>query len=288
MDRLQLAIKKAREERQSGGIRPDAKAQSVVGSGADEVAVRAPATTPVQQENADQWLSFKPMDINKSLLHRNRIMTYEGGTEAAPFDMLRTKMLQQMQKNNWRRVAIVSPDSGCGKSTVAASLAFSFARQKDIRSVVMDLDLRRVGLANYLQQKCSHGMGDVLESRVRFEDHALRSGENLLFGLNDGPARNSSEILQSRRTVEVLEEIENRLHPDIVMFDVPPLMASDDSHGFLKNVDCALLVIAAEKTTFEQVDVAERQLADLTNVLGIVLNKCRYTGGAYGYEYGYY
>ena len=33
---------------------------------------------------------------------------------------------------------------------------------------------------------------------------------------------------------------------------------------------------------------AERQVAEITNVMGIVLNKCRYFDGAYGYEYGYH
>ena len=38
----------------------------------------------------------------------------------------------------------------------------------------------------------------------------------------------------------------------------------------------------------DRIDVAERQLSELTNVLGIVLNQCRYTGGAHGYENEYY
>ena len=73
-----------------------------------------------------------------------------------------------------------------------------------------------------------------------------------------------------------------------MLFDTPPLMASDDSHGFLKNVDCALLLAAAEETSIDHIDVAERQLAELTNVMGIVLTKCRYISGAFGNEYGSY
>jgi Mrp family chromosome partitioning ATPase len=73
-----------------------------------------------------------------------------------------------------------------------------------------------------------------------------------------------------------------------MLFDMPPLMANDDSHGFLRSVDCALLVVVAEKTPMEQIDVAERQLSELTNVMGIILNRCRYTTGAHGYENEYY
>ena len=89
-------------------------------------------------------------------------------------------------------------------------------------------------------------------------------------------------------SASVLAEIESNYQPDIVLIDTPPLMANDDSHGLLEMVDCALLVVAAERTPMERVDVAERQLSELTNVMGIVLNRCRYTRGAHGYENDYY
>ena len=57
--------------------------------------------------------------------------------------------------------------------------------------------------------------------------------------------------------------------------------------GFLKNADCALFLIEAERTTLDQIDSAERQLAELTAVMGVVLNKCRHGDAAYGYGYGY-
>ena len=37
-----------------------------------------------------------------------------------------------------------------------------------------------------------------------------------------------------------------------------------------------------------QIDTAERHVAELTNVMGIVLNKCRYATGTYGHDYDYY
>ena len=147
--------------------------------------------------------------------------------------MLRTRILQHARANGWRRVALVSPDSACGKSTVAANLAFSFGRQSDLRTVVLDLDLRSLGLARLLGQECRHGMGDVLRGRVAFCDHAHRLGDNVALGLNDGPADTPAEILQSRKAGEVLDGIGAELRPHIMLFDMPPLMASDDSFGFL-------------------------------------------------------
>jgi BioD-like phosphotransacetylase family protein len=66
------------------------------------------------------------------------------------------------------------------------------------------------------------------------------------------------------------------------------MLASDDNVGFLGNVDCALLIAAAESTTLSNIDLCEKELAQLTNVLGVVLNKCRYPDDSVGYAYGSY
>jgi len=126
-----------------------------------------------------------------------------------------------------------------------------------------------------------------MQGDIKFSDHGLRFGNNVAFGLNNGPISNSSEILQSAKAQECLAEIDARYNPDITLFDLPPLLGADDTFGFLKNVDCALLVAEADKTTIAQIDVAERQLAELTNVLGVILNKSRYMSKDVGYEYNY-
>lgn len=277
MDRLQQAIQKARAERENR-----------------QTSVPVPGQNPHDEQSVGSsdalnlWQDLPEIQINPKLVSRNRLLSYEGGPEASPYDMLRTKMLQQILTNGWRRVALTSPYSGCGKSTTAANLAFSLGRQEDLRTIVIDFDLRRRGLAQILTQSGSHNMADVIKDKVPFHKHALRHGNNVIFGLNYTSTRKPAEILQSRRAIEMLEQLEAEYEPDIILFDTPPLMASDDSHGFLRNVDCALLLAAAEETNIDHIDLAERQLAELTNVMGIVLNKCRYISGAFGYEYGSY
>jgi Mrp family chromosome partitioning ATPase len=72
-----------------------------------------------------------------------------------------------------------------------------------------------------------------------------------------------------------------------MLFDMPPLLVNDDTIGFLRHVDCAMVVAAAEHTSVKEIDECERELASHTNVLGVVLNKCRFTGRKYGYDYYY-
>lgn len=280
MERLQAAIEKARAQR--GDPTPAAPRPQPTPA----TVARARSAAP---DGQNSWEALGEIKLLKKHLHRNRIVTFEGGPDSAAYDMLRTRMVQQAKLNGWRRIAIVSPHSNCGKSTITANLAFSLTRQRDLRIMALDFDLRRSGLTKILGQDCPYGMAQVLEGSVNFSDHGLRYGNNLAFGLNSGPkVINPSELLQSPQTKEVLDEIDATYAPDVMLFDMPPLLASDDNFGFLQNVDCALILAAAEKTTMTQIDVSERHVAELTNVMGIVLNKCRYMNGAHGYEYNYY
>lgn len=280
MERLQAAIEKARAQRND--TRP-AVPRTEAG---------APHSPAIYQNDssvlASNWQAFRQLDTAVPAFRDKHMAAFAGGSEAAAFDMLRTRVIQQARSHNWRRIAVVSPQAGCGKTTTTANLAFSLSRNSDMRTMVFDFDMRRATLARMLGQKPDHTMADVLEGRVNFADHGLRHGSTLAFGLNSGPVQNSSELLQSNRTTAMLDEIDATWQPDLVLFDMPPLMATDDSFAFLKNVDCALLIVAAEETPMNQIDVAERQIAELTQVMGVVLNKCRMMGSAYGYDYSAY
>lgn len=278
MERLQAAIEKARKQRGE----PTSHKKTRLTKTKHKSSSAAPGNLPL-------WESLPDANFRREKMHRNRILAFEGGQDSAPFDMLRTRMLQQAKQNGWKRIALVSPHSNCGKSTMAANLGFSLARQRDTYSIVLDFDLRRAGLTKLLDQHNTFGMADVMTREADFPDATRRYGPNVAFGLNTGSkVKDPSEILQSPQTTEVLAEISAAYEPDIMLFDMPPLMASDDNFGFLENVDCALILVAAEKTPMSQIDVAERHVAELTNVMGIILNKCRYPSKAHGYEYDYY
>lgn len=272
MEKLQAAIEKARKQRETAGP------------------AHTRATTAKKAKRAadiDLWSNLKPLEIDEKLIQKNRLVSFSGAKVAGSYDMLRTRILQQARANDWKRVAIISPHSGCGKTTTAANLIASFSRQSDLRILVLDLDMRRPGLARALGWSASHTMGDVLQGKVNFAEAGCRYDANVAIGMNKGPEQKASEILQSQQAAEVLDQIESDYAPDITLCEMPPLIGTDDNIGFLKNVDCALLLAEAEKTTIDQIDVAERQLAELTNVMGVVLNKSQYASSTYGYGYGY-
>ena len=52
--------------------------------------------------------------------------------------------------------------------------------------------------------------------------------------------------------------------------------AGPDALAYLDQVDCALMVAAAEETTATEIEKCGADLGKRTKVLGVVLNKCRY------------
>ena len=268
MEKLQAAIKKARERRQT-----EAPAQ-----------LRARVAAAVAPEY-DLWDALPPIEVSERKLVRSRIFTQEKGREAAYYDKLRTKIIQQCKDNGWKRVLITSATAGCGKTTTTCNLAASFTRQRDRRLLVHELDMRRPTMASIFGHKASAGLGDVLDGTATFEDVAVRLAENVVLAMNNGPHPNPSQILLRDSTPAALDEIDARYRPDVTLIDSPPLLATDDTMSLLKFVDCALIIAAAEKTTTSEVDNVEKEIAEQTNVLGVVLNRCNYMDDEYGYNY---
>lgn len=271
MEKIQNAIAKARAERTGPALRQAADGQ--------QTAVASPAN------QAAAWQALTPVDPDPARMRDNRIVAFSGGHEAVSFDVMRTKLLQQMRANGWKRVAITSPSPSCGKSTVALNLAFSLARQAELRTVLAELDLRRPSLAAMLGIKGRTGFAAVLQGRADFADAALRYGDGLALTVNEAPVRNPAELLHGSAVATALAKIEADYAPDLMLFDMPPMLVSDDAMAFMGHVDAVLLIAAAEATTIKEVDACERELASQTNVMGVVLNKCRYMGPEYGYSY---
>jgi Mrp family chromosome partitioning ATPase len=281
MERLQAALEKARAQRE-GRDEPAARAN-----------VRSPAPAapapdrakPSAATTSGAWDDIPMGQWDRAHLARNRVVAFGGGVEANAVDMLRTRVVQLMRQNGWKRVAVTSPDKSAGKSTTCCNLLASLSRQTDRRTILLDLDLRRPALANILGHKGDVSFSSVLSGEVPFDKQAVRFSEMSAVAMNYRAERNPTELLLSDKTATVLAQIEKTYQPDIMIFDMPPMLVTDDTLAFLKNVDCAIVVAGAESTTIDQIDLCEKEIAAQTNVLGVVLNKCRHMEQGYGYDY---
>ncbi len=269
MEKLQDALQRAREQR--GVVAP-----SSIGPGGRR---RRGWSGAVVDQFWDELPGFVP---NPKHLLSNRIVAHEAlHDEAGAFDTLGTRIILHMRKNNWRRLAITSPTPGCGKTLVASNLAIGFTRQPEIRTVLVEMDLKTPSAAALMGAKPASDVTRMLSGAVPFEEQALRVGKNVALCLSSHTATDPNQYLLSSKTRAAVQDIENRYRPDLVMFDLPPILTSSNTSAFLESVDCALVVAQASKSTVAQIDKCEREIAEHTNVLGVVLNQCKYNDAAH-------
>jgi Mrp family chromosome partitioning ATPase len=82
---------------------------------------------------------------------------------------------------------------------------------------------------------------------------------------------NSSELLASRSMSALMLQLKSLYRSSIVIFDIPPLLPSDDAISVLPHIDCGLFVIALGITTLSEVKTCQKYL-EATEVLRIVVN----------------
>jgi protein-tyrosine kinase len=294
MEKIQSAIAKARANRSAA---QGAQASSAVPVGppsaptaqhSTRVASRLLPNTPDQAKAfalAERWRAFPTLSVSPLLLERNHVVTFSGGENSVQFDVMRTRLLQVMRANGWKRVAITSPGPACGKSTLALNLAFSLGRQPAVSTLLLDMDLRRPSLARMLGLRERHHFARVLDGIEPLDQNALRHGDNLVIATQSGSERRPAELMQSPTTTAVLDAIEAKYEPSVILCDLPPVFVSDDAMAVMGHMDAALIIAAAETTTIKEIDRCEREVAAQTNVIGVILNKCRYMERDFGYDY---
>jgi len=214
------------------------------------------------------------IELDTRHLEANRIITFDNeDPDSVAFDILRTQVLAKMEENNWKTLAITSPTPDCGKTVVSLNLALSIAKQTEKTVLIADFDLRKPRISSYLGLPKGKSLFDYLENEVDLKDILVNPNIPRFVVLpNTVPIRNAAETLTSRPIKALVSDLRERYESRINIFDLPPLMASDDTIAFLPQVDCVLLVVASGETTPAEVKESRRKLQS-SNLLGVVLNK---------------
>jgi polysaccharide biosynthesis transport protein len=205
---------------------------------------------------------------------------------AEAFRQLRTNLQFVNVGGPPRSIVITSSVPGEGKTTTTCNLAIALA-QAGVRVVLVEGDLRRPRVAEYMGLEGAIGLTDVLIGRASLQDVAQPWGTGSLRVLASGPnPPNPSELLGSAEMQAVLVELEGLC--DLVLIDAPPLLPVTDAAILAKQASGAILVVRAGHTTKEQ---SARALSILNgvdaHVYGAVLNMVP-TKGPGAYAYGYY
>lgn len=196
--------------------------------------------------------------------------THAKSVRAEAFRQLRTN-LQFIDVARPAHVLVVtSAVAGEGKSTTATNLAVIFA-ETGRRVLLIEADLRRPRLADYLGIERAVGLTNVLAGQVGVDEVLQIWGRGGLAVLPSGSIPpNPSELLGSEAMTELLQELRARF--DIIVLDTPPLLPVTDAAVASVQADGAVVVVRYGKTKRTQVVTAINTLKSVdARILGCVL-----------------
>lgn len=196
-----------------------------------------------------------------------------GGAFGGPYKMLRTQVLRRLDKLGANSVAIIGTAPGTGKTLTAINLAIAIAADTRRTALLVDLDLRNPSVHRRFGIEPRLGIEDCLRRHSPLREAMVRIvGYERLVVL---PARerceDSSELLSSSRTQEVIEELRARYHDRVLVFDLPPVLQADDALAFARHVQSGLIVVSESLTRRDDLRRTVDLLRDLP-ILGTVLN----------------
>lgn len=214
----------------------------------------------------------------------------EGHSPAAEaFRRLRTNLEFLNVDNPPRVFVLTSSVSTEGKSETAINLGLALAEAGN-RVLLIEADLRRPRVVNYLEMPDKVGLTNILSGQAEFGDVVQETRHEGVDLLACGPLPpNPSELLASDTAHRLLDDLRGKY--DYVIVDSPPLLPVTDGALLARITDGALVVVRSHRTTSDQLAQAVDNLAKAeATLLGTVTvaNKPAKKGSAEYYDSYYY
>ena len=216
---------------------------------------------------------FSTVTLDPKQMERACLLPYikdKGASNA--YMLLRTRLLQRMREHGWKSLIVTGTLPGDGKSTTAINLAIGASQDVSQGVLLVDVDMQRPALAKTLGIERSAGLSDYLAGKAEWKQVIYNTDMDRLAILPNFEPGESGESLASPKMLALLDYIK-RIDPNLlIVFDMPPVLASDDVLAFGPHVDSLLFVIAEGRTSRSLLQRANEMLEGIPRV-GTVLNR---------------
>lgn len=227
--------------------------------------------------------AVEPTNVNERLV----AITQPSSTYCEEYRSLRTNLIHKSQEKCLRSIVIASIRPSEGKTITALNLAWLLAQTDGIKALIIDGDLRRPSISEYLGLETGLGLSDIVAGDSSLKEASIHLDPVGLCLLPAGqPRTDIAELLSGPRFGGLLEEAYSEY--DFVIIDAPPLSLFADAALLINKADGALLVVRSGHTPYKEVERVMNSLPH-ESFLGVVLNQSddvlankRY------YEYPYY
>ncbi len=199
---------------------------------------------------------------------------------------LRTNLQFARKENQANVILVTSTIAGEGKSTIVANLGAIF-QMAHIKTIVINLDLRKPTLHHYFNVSNSAGMSTYLSGKNRIEEIIQSTEYENLDIIASGPIPpNPSELILTDKLDKLVDKLKEDY--EYIFIDSAPLGLVTDTMHLMQYADISLIV-------FRENYAKKSFLTDLNNLvqqydlkhIGLVINSVDASSGSYGYGYGY-
>lgn len=249
------------------------------------------STSPATALGSSQFQS-----INLARLHRMGVVApdAEKSQIAEEFRIIKRPLIANAfgqgatRVKNGNMIMITSSLPGEGKSFCAINLAISMALEMDRTVLLIDADVAKPRVPEYLGIHADLGLLDVLQDKnLKLSDVMIKTDIAKLTILPAGRTyKRATELLASEAMTRLVEDIGNRYADRIIVFDSPPILATSEASVLATHMGQIVMVVEAERTSQEAVREALSHIQSC-EVVNMLLNKATPTPGA-DYYYGYY
>jgi len=187
-------------------------------------------------------------------------------------------------------VMVTSALPGEGKTFCAINLAISIALEMDYSVLLVDADVAKPAIPKALGlEEDKKGLMDLLlDRRIELADVLCKTDIGKLTLLPAGMVhQHATELLASGAMRELLQEMGERYHDRIIVFDSPPLLAASETAVLASQMGQIVIVVEAGNTSEATLKDALNRI-ESSKIAGVVLNKGEGSALEYGYGgYGY-
>lgn len=250
--------------------------------GERKLALRTAAAAPDVEPASGRLGNYPQIALNRKAMERSRLLPFVDQRAVNAYKLLRTRLLQRMRNNGWRSLIVtgIGPDEG--KTTTAVNLAIGASRDVSQGVLLVDLDLKRPAVAPAFGLERSAGLSDYFRGDAGVDDILYNTELERLALLPNFDSMTSHGPLVGPRMTAILEHV-RRIDPErLLVFDMCPVLSSDDVVAFAPHVDAVLLVIAEGRTSRALLQRADEMLEGIPRV-GVVLNYSSEGDAAFDY-----
>jgi protein-tyrosine kinase len=216
----------------------------------------------------------KTVPIEMETMIRNHLMIGGANPEVEQsYKLLRTHILQKTYAENHNVLMVTSPMPGEGKTLTSVNLAISLSQELSQTVLLVDLDLRLPSVTRYFGFEADRGLVDYLEGKASIPELLVHpQGIDGLVILPAGrPSEWAAELIRSPRMLKLVPELKTFYPNRYVLFDLPPMLSFADALSFAPLVDGIIMVVAARKTSREDLQRCQEMLKGRP-IVGYVFN----------------